>query len=155
MTLKERFDAKWQENPETGCWDWTGSRSNNGYGGIWSCGKMLKAHRVSHELYKGPIPPGMDICHECHRKCCVNPEHLHVGTRKDNIREMLEAGRHKPPCLRGEKVGTAKLTEDEARLIKRALDRLPPKCGSFLARWFGVSRHAISHIHRGDTWTHV
>ena len=153
MTLKERFDAKWQENPETGCWDWRGGRSNNGYGGIWSCGKTLKAHRVSYELHVGEIPDGLCVCHRCDRPCCVNPEHLFLGTTADNTRDKVEKGRSNMP--KGEDHYRSTLTSSEVSLIREALDRLPVGGGNFLARWFGVDRRTISSVRHGKRWGHL
>jgi hypothetical protein len=65
------------------CWIWTGPVTD-GYGGM--PGK-LRAHRYSWEYHWGPIPPGMEICHECDTPLCVNPFHLYCGTSSDNRRD--------------------------------------------------------------------
>ena len=153
MTLKERFDAKWQENPETGCWEWQAGTTIHGYGRIRVASKSRKAHRVSYELHVGPIPNGMHVCHRCDRPCCVNPEHLFLGTPADNMRDRDQKGRCRPP--KGEEHYKTKLTASEVALIREAVERLPYGGVSFLARWFGVSQASISDIRRGRTWTHV
>ena len=158
MTLKERFDAKWQENPETGCWEWTASRRSSGYGQIYVAGKLQSAHRVSYELHVGSIPEsegfhGTCVCHRCDNKKCVRPDHLFLGTTADNLRDMAEKGRRAK--LKGEENARAKFTAGEASLIREAVERLPYGGVSFLARWFGVSQASISDIRRGRTWTHV
>lgn len=66
-----------------------------GYGQIMQFGKMLAAHRVSFELHYGPIPLGMFICHSCDNPSCVNPEHLFIGTNKDNQQDAISKGRRK------------------------------------------------------------
>ena len=152
--LQERFDEKWAENPETGCWEWTATTDGGGYGMVWSCGKTRKAHRVSYELHVGPIPEGEGphgtcVCHRCDNRKCVRPEHLFLGTNADNMRDMVEKGRG----LVGVLNGRAKLSPGEVELIRAALDRLPYGGGAFLARWFGVVPSAIRHIRNGRNWT--
>lgn len=90
------FVAGWQplsvriENytvdPETGCWDWHGGKSDRGYGSISLDGRSHQAHRVSYELYVGPIPDGLQIDHLCRNRGCINPAHLEPVTCRENVR---------------------------------------------------------------------
>ncbi len=93
FTLKERFESKIELIPFTDCWIWNSSLNDNGYGQIHNRGKTLKAHKVSYELYKGIIPKGMCVCHTCDNRYCVNPNHLWLGTYKDNINDMFKKNR--------------------------------------------------------------
>jgi len=71
------------------CWYWTGHLNSKGYGIF----KKKLAHRASYKLFVGPIPPDMLVCHTCDTPDCVNPEHLFLGTFKDNTRDMINKGR--------------------------------------------------------------
>lgn len=87
MPTKERFELQFIPEPMTGCFLWTGSVNGSGYGQFW-LGKRRDAHRVAYELYKGPVPDGLELDHLCRVRCCVNPDHLEPVTKKTN-------------CLRG------------------------------------------------------
>jgi hypothetical protein len=93
----DRFIEKINVTPDN-CWEWTAGRYRGGYGhfrkkvdGKW---KMYKAHRFSYEWFKGKIPEGMLVCHSCDNPSCVNPEHLFVGTVKDNAQDCVKKGRN-------------------------------------------------------------
>lgn len=90
---KIRFFAKVKKTES--CWLWTGAKFTNGYGVFCSYPKKnLKAHRFSYELHKGKIPPDKFVCHSCDIKLCVNPDHLWLGTQKENIRDSMAKNRH-------------------------------------------------------------
>jgi|688.fasta_scaffold575188_2 hypothetical protein len=93
-TKEERFNKKYIINDVTDCWEWTAALNNIGYGMFrWASNKMRSAHRVSYELFNGPIPDGMAVCHKCDNPKCVNPKHLWVGTLKQNAQDMVAKGR--------------------------------------------------------------
>jgi len=86
-TLRERFDAKWTPEPNTGCWLWSAALQGDGYGVFHDALRVKKAHRAGWELYKGPIPDGMVLDHVCRVRSCVNPDHLRVVTLEQNLTE--------------------------------------------------------------------
>ncbi len=94
-TPEQRFNKKYVINEVTDCWEWTAALNNIGYGMFrWTSNKMRTAHRVSYELFNGPIPIGLAVCHSCDNPKCVNPAHLWAGTLKQNAEDMVAKGRN-------------------------------------------------------------
>lgn len=100
--LHERFWEKVNVNAPGGCWEWTGSRTmaGRGYGTIGIGGRSTLAHRVSWEIKNGPIPDGpghhgVCVLHRCDNPPCVRPDHLFLGTQKDNVEDMDTKGRRR------------------------------------------------------------
>ena len=78
----------------SGCWEWiAGIRGKTGYGAFKLEGKVIDAHRLSFIIHKGFIPTGFMVCHTCDNKVCVNPDHLILGTPKDNYDDGIKRGR--------------------------------------------------------------
>ena len=93
LTLEDRFFSKIEPEPMSGCWLWSGVLNNKGYGMLhlvvnWKRRSVL-AHRVSWELAYGPVPAGMWCLHKCDVRSCVSPEHMFLGTRLDNVADMV------------------------------------------------------------------
>lgn len=133
--------------PNTGCWLWMGLVSAR-YGYFWLNNKSKRAHRVSYELFNGPITAGLQVLHRCDCPICVNPQHLFLGTPKDNINDMVQKNRKVQ--VYGELHGSAKLSDKDIPIIRES-----KKSGSQLARDYGVSRATISMIRSKKIWCHV
>lgn len=115
------------------------------------CGRGIKASRFVWVLCFGAIPLGKLVCHKCDNTRCCNPEHLFLGTNKDNSDDKFAKGRQSK--RRGEAVNTAVLTADVVRQIRRRLARGERR--GALAREFGCTRGNIRRIHLNRTWKHV
>lgn len=97
--VEPRFHANYEMITESGCWIWMGACNQRGYGQIRRKGRSVGAHRLSWELHNGPIPEGLQVLHKCDVPPCVNPEHLFLGTQKDNIHDAIKKGRVNPKKL--------------------------------------------------------
>ena len=87
-----RFWSKVDQSAE-GCWLWQGTLLKQGYGCFKIAGKMYKAHRLAYTFAKEIIPPGLFVCHHCDNPPCVRPDHLFLGTIRDNVLDSVRKGR--------------------------------------------------------------
>jgi transposase len=133
-----------------GCWYWTSACNRpNGYGSFKIQGKMIGAHRFSYTITRGAIPKGLCVCHKCDNPSCVRPDHLFIGTHKDNGRDKAEKGR----APSGTRNAGSKVTEAQAAEIRRLdLTGIPQR---EIASRYGLIQTTVSRIVRADTWRHV
>lgn len=138
--------------PNSGCWIWLNAVSEkNGYGVLNLAGKTARAHRISYEIHRGiKVPRHIDVCHTCDIRCCVNPDHLFLGTRKENMRDCANKGRVVMPGLYGEACPASILTERDVLAI-----RASSLSQRELGRRFGVDKGTIAHIVHRKTWRHI
>lgn len=146
--LKERFWLFVDRRGEKECWLWTGSVRGAGYGRISDGARSIPAHRVSYELHYGPIPEGLLVCHKCDVPGCVNPNHLFVGTQKENLADRNAKGRFHP--VKGEKHGRSKLTNGQVRLILK-----DSRKHQDIASDHGISSAMVCCIKARKNWTHI
>ncbi len=83
----------WEQVTPAGCWEWTGARDRDGYGQTRIGMKRVKAHRKAWEILHGPIPAGLHVLHRCDNPPCVRPDHLWIGTERDNQHDKWAKGR--------------------------------------------------------------
>jgi hypothetical protein len=127
-----------------GCWLYSSS-TNRGYAHVSLFGRAIYAHRASWILAHGEIPPGMQVCHRCDVRHCVNPDHLWLGTAAENIADRDAKGRHRP--VNGERHGSVKLTDAQiAELRARASAGEQQRS---LATAYGIAESYVSRIVRG------
>lgn len=105
-SVAERFERKFVPEPNSGCWIWTGSTDRRGYGQLRVTTQKNKtrlryATHVSLEIVGRKVPKGMEACHHCDVPACVNPDHLFIGTHRDNVLDSWSKGRaSKPPSAK-------------------------------------------------------
>lgn len=149
----EKFWNKVDVGGANDCWMWRGTRSGD-YGLFHIPGANIGAHRVSWEIAKGSVPDGMHVCHNCpggDNPYCVNPAHLFVGTRSDNMRDMLAKGRGN--YIAGSRNKAAKLTEADVPIVRELYE------SGFsqrkIAAIYKVAQTTIGDVTSGKGWRHV
>lgn len=148
MKLIDRLQRKSMPEPNTGCWIWIGAVNKKGYGSININGKMDKTHRVSYRLFKGSFNKKLFVCHSCDVPSCINPDHLFLGTAKDNAVDRVNKNRSN--SCRGDSHGRSSLCEDDVLFIRESGMR--PRD---LMRIFDVDRSTIWRVLRSKNWTHI
>lgn len=148
--IEDRLDA--YINKTDTCWLWTGDLFGSGYGRLSiGGGKQIRAHRYIYEQKYGVIPEDMCALHKCDVRNCVNPDHLYIGDKKDNMQDCLSRGRHKYITLRGTDSPNSKTSKEDVEEIKRMW-----ATGNYYQREigekFGISQVSVSRILLGYSY---
>lgn len=143
-TIQERFDDKWTPEPNCGCWLWTACGDKDGYGLIQCGGRPVRAHRLSYELHKGPVPRNALVLHKCDVPACVNPDHLYLGDNSDNQIDAARRGRN----------ASQKLTVSDVVVLRRRWQAGGVTQAALCAE-YGLSTGQMSLMLRGRKWAHV
>lgn len=138
---------------ERGCWIWNHAKNQFGYAIFTLQNRIIcVGHRYVWQLCNGPIPYGLIICHHCDTPSCVNPDHLCLGTQKDNIRDMIQKGRMgwRP---KGEQQHSSIFTKTQIREMRR----MHSKGLKIVEIWpkFGGSYQSVRRAIRGISWAHI
>jgi hypothetical protein len=128
-----RFKTKFKSGNEDDCWEYEGCTSY-GYGKFRIDTRMIQAHRISWTIKNGEIPEGLLVLHKCDNRICINPNHLFLGTNKDNMRDMHSKNR----CI------NKKLSDEDILLIRASKDRRYK-----IMSKFGISESYLSQIKSG------
>lgn len=151
----QRFLEKFEKSD--GCWNWKASKDMHGYGRFRDGLKKVGAHRFSYEYHVGEIPTGLFVMHSCDNPACVNPSHLSVGTPLDNMIDKCQKNRQakgekitRGRNYKGEKHPSSRFTNEQALAVLS-----DKRTHAEIAKDYGVSRGAISHMKRGFTWPHL
>lgn len=164
LSFEQRFWSKVKIASPDECWEWQGAINSSGYGSFRKGNKICGAYRVSWELTYGEIPNDILVCHKCDNPPCVNPNHLFLGTYRDNAVDRSMKGRSSkligkyshehPEKTYGERNGRAKLTTQDVLNIRNEYVE-----GSItqqeLSEQYGVARTVISYIIHRKIWKHI
>jgi hypothetical protein len=134
----------------SGCWYWRGSRSKFGYG----CFGRKKAHRYSYELFNGKITNGLFVLHKCDIRNCVNPNHLFLGTQKDNVLDMVKKNRNKNKPLFGDQNPMSKLTKKDVLLMRKIYNEEIISYKN-IAKKFNVSTMTAYRAITKQSWSNI
>jgi|SRR6185503_9585571 len=137
------------------CWEFTGQIDNKGYGRRTFTieGKKSKrpVHQIAYRLWKGDIIKDFYVCHTCDNRKCFNPDHLWVGTTKENLQDMRVKGRSNE--RKGENHPKAKLTKNDVLDIRKDYENGISMAS--MARKYSVSTVAIDYICKRKNWKHI
>ena len=148
-TFEDKFWSR--VNKTDTCWLWIGAVSGNGYGNtVMPDGSWRGSHLVSFELHNGAIPDGLNVCHSCDVRACVNPAHLWLGTQSENLIDMVQKKRHRPNPLLGEDSPASKLTEADVLAIRTSNEP-----ADALAARYGINASTVWDIRRRRSWRHI
>lgn len=127
------------------CIVWPYAKTRKGYPNLHRDGRTLQGNSFICEISHGPRPDKHEAAHSCGVRLCINPRHLRWATAKENSADRLLHGTHQL----GERNHSAKITADQARLIKRSDNWRE------LAKEVGISEGQARHIRRGLYWIHI
>jgi hypothetical protein len=158
QSVKERFWSKVDKRGTDECWPWLAGKEGWGYGMFWFEGHTIHASRIAWLLTNGTIPENTFVCHSCDFSGCVNPNHLFLGTQKDNMTDRENIGMrhaHLPPINRGEKHPRAKLNNALVEMAREAYKSGEYGAVGKLAKKYDVNYFTLWNAASNKTWNHI
>lgn len=151
-TLEERLLARREVDQESGCWLWCGPCNDRGYGRLSIANRTVSAHRAAASVWLGfDLKSRAFVLHGCDNPPCFNPDHLWIGSQRENVADRDAKGRRAAP--NGAKNGRAVLSEEDVvEIRRRAADG---ERHEDLATQFAVSRSTVGHVCRARTWSYL
>jgi len=150
--LEERFWSRVNIAGADECWEWRSTKQTYGYGILKIKGKMKGAHRLAWLFTNGEIPNGLWVLHKCDNPSCVNPNHLFLGTARDNAQDRARKGRN--GNQNGEQGNNSKLINEQVLEIHTKY-RTTSITQRELATQYEISQSQINNIVRGKEWRHL
>lgn len=156
-TCKQKFEEKIDKNGPvvyswlSRCWIWIGLVLNSGYGQFWFENKKWQAHRMSYEIYIGPIPGKFLVCHKCDNRQCINPDHLFLGDHRDNALDSVRKGRAAACNQEGENNPNVK---NNRQIIEEIRKKYIPRKYSLdkIAKEYDLAPQTVHDIVRRKIW---
>ena len=154
----KRFWSKVVILDDNNCWEWIGGKRRRGYG-VFSVQvdkktRGLISHRVSYFLKNNIDPADKIVLHNCDNTSCVNPNHLSLGTHKDNTNDMMSKGRGRQNFLNGELHKMSKLSNEDVVNIRKlySITKLTQKQ---IGESYGIDGSHVSLIVNKKAWKHI
>lgn len=159
QTTTQKFLEKIDVDKTSHCWTWTAQKDKDGYGtmmvNINHKQKRMRAHRLSWQLYNHKeVPKGLLVLHHCDNPSCVNPDHLFLGTAKDNTQDMVKKGRKGYNNIGGERHPKARLDNEKVIQI-RELYATKKYTQKELGKIFKVGGRQIGYIVNNQSWRNI
>lgn len=156
LTLIKDLNRFWNKvNKTDNCWLWTGASSKGGYGRFKFEGKLYSPHVISYQLHNKNYDSIKFVCHKCDVPACINPQHLFLGTRSENMKDMTTKGRFKNPVKLGVNHHKSKLTENDVKDIKNRLKQGERVCDIAILYRYTVSANTINNIKNNKIWKSI
>lgn len=148
LTTMERLLAAVEMDPNSGCWLWSKAIGAHGYGVLRVDGKTVTAHRLSWLTHRGEIDTGLCVLHRCDVRACCSPDHLFLGTRADNMADMIAKGRDRHDV--GERASKATISASTVLEIRSSTEG-----ATKIAKRLGVAPDTVWAIRARRTWRHL